>query len=209
MWYNLPSSAIIWAILTKKKIFEKWKLDYKTRELLQKSIQKITREYKIDNDSVWIPKWEKVEWIALFKIILKERDVPDKILWIIDKLIQYPILYECEAWKNRRYIIKHENEYLKSEWNQDIRFDFNGLDLDKVYEKIILKFILKDGERGESEFVDIMDWHTKVSNLKKEIEKLEGKVKNEIQFNRKVELNKQLQIKKKELQELLCRNGGK
>ena len=208
MAYNLPSQAVIWINVTKKKIFEKWDLNYKAREEFSKYIQKITREYKIDKDSVWIPKWEKVEWIALFKIILKEKEIPDKILWIINKLISYPILYECESWKNHRYIIKYENEYLKSEWNQDINFDFNGINLDKVYEKIVLKFIEKDDGRVE-DFEDAMNWHDKVSNLKKEIEKLEIKIKKEPQYNRQVNLNIQLQAKKKELKELLSRNGDK
>ena len=209
MAYNLPSQSVIWINVTKKKIFEKWDLNYKTREEFSKYIQKIVWEYKVDKDSVWIPKWEKIEGIALFKIILKEKEVPDKILWIIDKLIPYPILYECESWKNRRYIIKHEKEYLKSEWNQEINFDFNGINLDKVYQKIILKFILKNDDERDDDFVDIIDWHREISNLEKEIEKLESKVKNEIQFNRKVELNRQLQAKKKELKELLSRNSDK
>lgn len=208
MAYNLPSQAVIWINVTKKKIFEKWDLNYKTREEFSKYIQKITREYKIDKDSVWIPKWEKVEWIALFKIILKEKEIPDKILWIINKLISYPILYECESWKNHRYMIKYEKEYLKSEWNQDINFDFNGINLDKVYEKIVLKFISKDDGWVEN-FEDTMLWHDKVSNLKKEIEKLEIKIKKEPQYNRQVNLNIQLQAKKKELKELLSRNGDK
>lgn len=208
MAYNLPSQAVIWINVTKKKIFEKWDLNYKAREEFSKYIQKITREYKIDKDSVWIPKWEKVEWIALFKIILKEKEIPDKILWIINKLISYPILYECESWKNHRYMIKHEKEYLKSEWNQDINFDFNGINLDKVYEKIVLKFISKDDGWVEN-FEDTMLWHDRVLSLKKEIEKLEIKIKKEPQYNRQVNLNIQLQAKKKELKELLSRNGDK
>ena len=208
MAYNLPSQANIWINVTKKKIFEKWELNYKAREEFSKYIQKIVWEYKIDKDSVWIPKWNKIEWIALFKIILKEKDVPDKILGIIDKLIPYPILYECESWKKYRYIIKYEKGYLKSEWNNEIDFDFNGINLDKVYEKIILKFIVKDDE-WVGDFEDTMDWHDKVSNLKKEIEKLEIKIKKEPQYNRQVNLNIQLQAKKKELKELLSHKDNK
>jgi hypothetical protein len=48
-----------------------------------------------------------------------------------------------------------------------------------------------------------MEWHKKVETLKKEIDKLENKIKKEVQFNRKVPLNMELQKKKKELKELL------
>ncbi len=202
--YTLPKSALIDKFVAKSVIFDKADSNYKVREEFSKYIQRITWKYKLAESTIWIRKGSKVEEIQIFEIQLKEREIPKNVLAVIDRIIPYPILFECVFKDDIAYVISYNKEYFRSEWNPNIEFELIWVNLDKVYEKIISKFVLgNDIWDGNVEFEDTMEWHKKVETLKKEIDKLENKIKKEVQFNRKVPLNMELQKKKKELKELL------
>jgi len=201
--YNLPKSTLINKFIPKINIFHHANSNYKGREEFR-AVQKITRKHKLAENTIGIHKWSKAEEIQIFEIQLKEKSIPKNVLATIDKIIPYPILFECVFKDDVAYVIIYDKEFFVSDWNSDIQFELNWVNLDKVYEKIVSKFVLwNDIWDGNTEFQDTMERHRKVEALKKEIEKLEAKILKEVQFNRKVPLNIELQKKKKELEKLL------
>jgi hypothetical protein len=101
-----------------------------------------------------------------------------------------------------QYCLWHyfKREYLRgkllfSDWNADIAFDFSGIDLEKVYQKLVKAFI-RDEARNKGSFSEIIDVDNKIKALKAEIASLESKISKEKQFNRKVDINKVLLEKK-------------
>jgi hypothetical protein len=76
--------------------------------------------------------------------------------------------------------------------------DFTGINLEKVYQKIIKVFITSEA-RAKSSFHEIVDTDNKIKSLESEVGVLEYKRLKEKQFNRKVELNKIFLEKKAEL----------
>ncbi len=201
---KLPENAKIEKFLPKNHFYNKVFLNQKLKDEFVRLIKKITWKYKISEETVGIKKTDKVEEIQVFEVELKEKQVPEKILKIIDKAIPYPILFVAKYGDDWKYIISlKENgvkDYYYSEWNEDIDFDFYGVDLGKVYQKLIKKFIKTAGE--EEIFGQAVEKDAKIKELEKEMEKLENKLNKEKQFNRKVELNKELNNKKQELNKL-------
>ena len=94
---------------------------------------------------------------------------------------------------------KAENYYF-SDWNETIDFDFFGTDLEKVYQKLVKAFIRTD-IGSTKDFNELVSLDNKIKSLKNEISMLENKIKNEKQFNRKVDINKILLDKKQQLKE--------
>ncbi len=70
-----------------------------------------------------------------------------------------------------------------------------------MYQGLITSFI--DIRQKGQDFATIVNTDKQIETLEKEIKILENKVKNEKQFNRKVELNKVLLEKKKSLKFIL------
>ena len=173
-----------------------------------KYIQRITWKYKLAESTIRIKKWKKVEEIQIFEILLKERVIPHKILSTIDKIIPYPILYECKCEDHVAYAISYEKEYYNTDWDEDITFDLSWINLDRVYENIISKFITDEHIESEESFNNLIDWKHKIEILEKEIEKLKLKIKKELQFKNKVKYNMELQEKEKEFKELLNRKNS-
>jgi uncharacterized protein YlxW (UPF0749 family) len=93
-----------------------------------------------------------------------------------------------------------ENYYF-SAWNAELDFDFTGIDLEKVYQKLVKAFIRSEA-KNQGSFNEVINVDNKIKALESEISTLENKISKEKQFNRKVESNKLLIEKKAMLAEI-------
>lgn len=196
---NLPDRCKVNKFIPKKTFYEKIGVSTSVKDDFINNIDKITWLYKLSEDTLGISKSQDVEEIQIFEIILKEKVLPKNIIKIISKAIPYKILFVLKYDKDYCYSIKVDNIYF-TEWNEDIEFNINGLTLETIYENIV-KSIIKENNNTNS-FDDIIENKSKVDELSKKIEQLTNKVNNEKQFNKKVELNLELQRLKKEMEEL-------
>lgn len=197
---NLPDRCKVNKFIPKKTFYEKIGVSTSVKDDFINNIDKITWLYKLSEDTLGISKSQDVEEIQIFEIILKEKVLPKNIIKIISKAIPYKILFVLKYDKDYCYSIKVDNIYF-TEWNEDIDFNINGLTLETIYENIV-KSIIKENNNTNT-FDDIIENKSKVDELSKKIEQLANKVNNEKQFNKKVEINLELQRLKKEKEALL------
>lgn len=197
---NLPDRCKVNKFIPKKTFYEKIGVSTSVKDDFINNIDKITWLYKLSEDTLGISKSQDVEEIQIFEIILKEKVLPKNIIKIISKAIPYKILFVLKYDKDYCYSIKIDNIYF-TEWNEDIDFNINGLTLETIYENIV-KSIIKENNNTNT-FDDIIENKSKVDELSKKIEQLANKVNNEKQFNKKVEINLELQRLKKEKEALL------
>jgi len=203
---NLPGTALVNKFVAKTKFYEKASLSSKLQNEFIHKIQKITWKYKLAENTIGISKTDNVTEIQVFEMELKEQVIPKNILKVIDKAIPYQILYQFVYKDNIAYgiTLKENNigqNYYFSEWNEEISFEFTGIDLEKVYQKLIKAFI-PDDVKNQGDFDTIIDTDNKIKRLEKEIATLDRKIKKEKQFNRKVELNKFFLKRLKQLQSI-------
>jgi len=209
MILKLPNSALVNKFIAKNKFYERANLSTKLENEFVRKIQKITWKYKLSEETIGISKTESVTEIQIFELELKEQEIPKNVLKIIDKSIPYQILYIFTYNDNIAYgiTLKENNaveNYYFSEWNEEMHFEFTGINLESVYQKLIRAFLPEEFQSQEN-FTEAVTLDLKIKDLKKEINFLENKIRKEIQFNRKVETNKMLLAKRNEL-ELLKRN---
>lgn len=196
----LPKEAFVNKFIAKARFYEKANLNAKLQKEFVDKIQKITWKYKLAESTIGIAKTEAVTEIQIFEVELKEQVIPKNVLKVIDKSIPYQILYRFVYNDNIAYGItlkadtSVENYYF-CEWNADIAFDFTGIDLEKVYQKLVKAFIRDEAQRNGS-FSEIIDVDNKIKKLEADIAALESKIRKEQQFNRKVDINKVLLEKK-------------
>jgi hypothetical protein len=202
---KLPKEAFVNKFIAKSKFYEKANLSSKLQKEFVDKIQKITWKYKLAESTIGITKTAVVTEIQIFEIELKEQVIPKNVLKVIDKSIPYQILYRFIYEDNVAYgITLKENtsveNYYFCEWNTDIAFEFTGIDLEKVYQKLVKAFVREEA-RSKGSFNEIIDFDNKIKDLETEISALETKIHKEKQFNRKVEINKVLLEKKAMLAE--------
>jgi hypothetical protein len=198
--FNLPKNTLVNKFIPKSTFYNRLNIATSVKDEFTNKIDKITWKYKLSEETLGITKTSEVEEIQIFEIELKEKMIPRNVIKIITKNIVYAILFKLIYKEEYCYLIKLEDDIYTSNWNEKINFDFSGINLSIVYQKII-KSIIKQEENNE-QFNIIIEKSNKIKLLEKEISLLENKLKQEKQFNRRVEINNLLLNRKKELEDL-------
>lgn len=140
--------AKVGRIVAKEKFYSD--IDTATKNLFQNEIARITWAYKLAPNTINLPakKWQEIE---IFRISLKNHEIPEKVLKTIDSAIPYPILFLIEQGPNNKATISYKEQsqkddnsakvdrYFSTEWN-DPKLDtlkIDGLDIDGVYDNFI------------------------------------------------------------------------
>ena len=197
---ELPKECIVDKFIPKKIFYEKVSLSSNLKQEFVDKIDKIYWKYKISEDTLNISKTENVEEIEILELTLKEKVNCQNIIKVITRNIPYIILFEIYYNDEVQYAIKHNDDFYFTNWNEKINFNFNGIDLNIVYENII-RSVTNISEQSNN-IDEELEKDKKLKEVQKEIERLENKMKSEKQFNKKVELNKQINEIKKLLKRL-------
>lgn len=205
MNFNLPHQAEVNKFIPKNKFLNFLRIDNRTKQSFTCKVKKIIWKYKIAESTINIVGTKDIEEIQIFEIELKEKDIPKDVITVIDKSIPYPILYVFKYQNEVAYGILFKNiglqKYYFSSWNEKIVFDFAGKSLGQTYEKLVRVFVEKEQKIDEN-FEKLMLKDIQKDKLTKDILTLENKIRNEKQFKKQVEVHRELQVKKKELNNL-------
>lgn len=197
--FELPKSCYVNRFIPKKVFYEKVGMSSNVKEEFTNLVDRITWLYKLSEDTIGLTKTEEIEEIQIFQIDVKEKRIPLSVIKTITKGVQYKILFVIKYQNDYCYAIKVEDIY-NSEWNDNIEFNFNTINLRTLYENMV-KTIIKE-DNNKKNFSEIIEEKAYKSDLEKRINKLKQKIKLEKQFNRKVELNKELNTLLNEMEEL-------
>ena len=197
--FELPKSCYVNKFIPKKIFYEKVGVSSNVKEEFINLVDRITWLYKLSEDTLGLTKTEEIEELQIFQIDVKEKRIPINVIKTITKGVQYKVLFVIKYQDDYCYSIKVEDIY-NSNWNDNIEFDFNAINLKALYEKIVKKIIKED--TNEKSFSKIIEDNMYKTELEKKISKLQQKIKSERQFNRKVELNKELNDLIKEMEEI-------
>nr|WP_150960435.1 DUF4391 domain-containing protein [Aneurinibacillus sp. XH2] len=215
--FQLPSSTLVNRKIPKNKFYEKLQANHHLKELFTEQVESIIWKHKLSKDTIRLEPKEDIEEIQIFEVHLKEQTYSLDLLRSIDKAIPYPILHVLTydgqaklaiAYKERNQTDENRSvvrSYHETDWQPVESIEMNilqGLDLKAVYENIIRQ-LLPIKMKPEIELSAVLERQAHIDKLTQECQRLESKLRAEKQFNKKVELNMELQRKRKELNQLL------
>ncbi|GIP10352.1 hypothetical protein J1TS5_25220 [Paenibacillus macerans] len=215
--FQLPSSTLVNRKIPKNKFYEKLQANHHLRELFTDQVESIIWKHKLSKDTIRLEPKEDIEEIQIFEVHLKVQTYSLELLRSIDKAIPYPILHVLTydgqaklavAYKERNQTDDNRSvvrSYHETDWQPMESIEMNilqGLDLKAVYENIIRQ-LLPIKVKPEIELTAVLERQAQIDKLTQECQRLESKIRVEKQFNKKVELNMELQRKRKELNQLL------
>jgi hypothetical protein len=196
--FELPKDCYVNKFLPKKIFYEKVGVSSGVKDEFINLVDRITWLYKLSPATIGIPKTDLIEEIQIFQIDVKEKRIPLSVIKTITKGVQYKILFLIKYNDEFCYSIKVDDIFV-TDWNEEISFDFNAINLKIVYENIVKSII---GEKNNTnQFDEIIEKKKKKASLEKRIIQLRQKIKTEKQFNRKLELNIELNNLTKEMEE--------
>jgi hypothetical protein len=215
--FQLPSSTLVNRKIPKNKFYEKLRANHHLKVLFTEQVESILWKHKLSKDTIRLEPKEDIEEIQIFEVHLKEQTYSLDLLRSIDKAIPYPILrvltYDGQAKLAIAYKERNQTDdnrsvvrsYHETDWQPMESIEMNilqGLDLKAVYENIIRQ-LLPIKVKPEIELTAVLERQAQIDKLTQECQRLESKIRVEKQFNKKVELNMELQRKRKVLNQLL------
>ena len=219
MFFEYPKATSFGRKIPKSKFYEKAKLNSKLKTKFINQIDKIIWQYKLAPNTINLDATKEVPEIQILDLFLKTKEVDQEILTIIDNAIPLPIIFQIHfnnkvkikaAYKkplesnNDKWVF---DAYIESNWeihNVSRKPLPQVLNLEKLYESLLTDLIpveFKSNEKKENIGIQL-DIIKQTKLLKKDIETLNMKYKQEKQRNRQFEINKQIKLKQKELDKL-------
>ena len=210
--YKFPQQAKVDRLIPKNKFYEQGKANTKIEQLFVNQVENIRWAYKLASSTIHLQDQEDLKEIQIFRVKSRVEDLDVSILSFIDKLILTPIIFEVVYQDKVKVVATYKRlnqadktkavigQYYASEWLEDHdRIELPlYLKLADLYEHFIAQILpiaLSKDQENDNESVSIelqLQKSQQLESLQKQLNQLQSKLRNERQFNRKVELNKKV-----------------
>jgi hypothetical protein len=218
--YQYPEKALVNRTIPKTKFYEKASITKTVKEAFIGQIQNIIWAFKLSPETINLKATKDLLEIQVFNILLKTRDLDERVLLAIDKAIPHPIVFQLsfEDKIQVKLAYKRVNETDSGKWVIDQYFSSPwliigethntktalpiALNLSNLYEQIIKELIHIKAKPLEN-IKQQTERCALATQKEKEIKQIEVKIRSEKQFKNKAILNNKLNNLKKELNELI------
>ena len=212
---GLPKTTEFNKRIPKQKFYENLQVTPAMKRYFVDQIKVIYWKNKIAATTVNLAEGKDVTELEVFEIRLNGQELDESVLKQIDREIPYHILFILQYEDKSKAVIGYKevaasgntafkvNKYYQTEWmpEEDLPLKLEGLSIDAVYENFVRQIAgdaLIQGEAGET-LKDSVQRDEEIQALKKQIEKLQTKVRKEKQLNVQMKLNAELKALRKEL----------
>ena len=197
---GLPKQTEVKKQLPKSAIYTKFQMNNAQKERIDSDISKLVIVNEILPSTINIAAGEKIKAFFVVNVLLKNKKYDERNIAMISKLIPQNILFILE-FENEIQLAIYHTKLIHTEWlpKDDTKITLKGLDLDAIWENIILQIGEIEIEQGNT-LDDQIAIDDKKARLEKEIARLEKQARNEKQPKKKFELVQQVNKLKKELE---------
>ncbi len=215
--FRWPSRAKYGRIVPKSKFYDQG-ISPKMRDLFVSEVRRIRWAYKLAEETIQLSGDDAVPEIQVFEIEAKGDNVSDAVLNAFDKTVQYPVIIEISrmyrdqpqtrmtaCYKDLGSSKPKLSGYFTSAWISEPADRSplpTALDLQTLFRGLVSQ-MLPFSARIDESLSDASDRLSQAQNLQREISGLERKLRTEVQFNRKVQLRRQLHAQAAALNELV------
>jgi hypothetical protein len=214
--FEYPEQALFDRVLPKSKIYKYANPSRSVRDLFVSQVDKIIWKYKLAPETINLPARQGAPEIQIFTILLKTKNLNEKVLQTIDKAIAFPIFYHLIHKDKIKTIAayKRPSDADTSKWVVDSYFESEWLpagtnrtslpvvtDMAKLYEQMLHELMPLSPRKGET-LKEKSERMALIRIKQREYQKLNTLLNKEKQFNRKVQFNSQLRNLKNELEHL-------
>ena len=190
---NLPEITELHKPLPKTQIYKKFQFSNAQQTKFDADISRIDIVNEVSLRTIpSIQQGKKVNSIYVLSVTLKTKDYDSKNIEKISKIIPQNLVFALQYEEEIQLAVFYEKIFTTSRIHETkAKLELKGLNFDEVWENII-----KQIEGGEwdsnislSENIKLKE---KKEKLKKEIDTLKKKMKNEKQFNRQIEIKAEI-----------------
>lgn len=196
---GLPKSTEMSKQLPKKAIYAKFQMNTSAKEKFDADISRISIVNEIMPQNVNVSAGEEVKGFFVLHILLKRKNFDEKTIIMLSKIIPQNILFVLE-YENESKLAVYHTKLMQTDWEDTDkqRIEIRGLNLNKVWENIVVSIGNIDIEKGKSLDEQII-LDEKRQKIQKEIDKLEKRARSENQPKKKYELVQRMRVYQEQL----------
>lgn len=196
---GLPKTTEMSKQLPKKAIYSKFQMNTAAKEKIDADISRITIVNEIAPDKVHIPAGEEVKNLFVLLVVLKKKDIDEKTIATLSKLIPQNILFVLEYGGESKLAVYY-TRVMQTEWKptKEHKIELQGLNLDRVWENIVVAVGTVNIEHGNS-LDEQIAVDEKRQKIEMEIVKLEKKARAEKQPKKKYEMVQRMRAYQEQL----------
>ena len=215
---GLPKSTEFNKRIPKQKFYDNLTVSPTLKRRFVDQIRIIYWANKIAPSTLNLAEGKNVTEIEVFHIRLNQETLDANVLKQIDREIPYHILFVLEYDGKYKAVIGYKeasgsgkaafkvDRYYQTAWvnKEELPVHLEGLSIDAVYENFVRQVaggMLMPGEPQES-LKESVDRNDRMEDLKKQIDKLQAKIRKEKQLNRQIEMNTELKKLRRKLEDL-------
>ena len=211
--YQFPQQAKVDRIIPKNKFYEQGKANGKIEQLFVNQVESIRWAYKLAASTIHLEDQDDLKEIQIFRVKSRVENLDISILSFIDKLILTPIIFEVvyrdkvkvvatykrlnQADKSKAVIGQYyASECLEDHSRVELPLYLKLADLYEHFIEQLLPLVTSEEQHKDRESISLelkLQKAQQLESLLKQFDQLKSKLRNEKQFNRRVELNKLLQ----------------
>ena len=217
-----PDHAKFDRILPKNKIYGNVQISRALRQRFVNEIEEIVWLYTLGTKTIRLPTAHGVAEIQIFQIALKTGDLREDVLRTIDRAIPSLLFFELTFQNQTRFAAAYKR-LSEGSSSQPVLGDFYfqtpwfpastprqpmpvALDMESLYAQMLRQHMLASSfalrSRPDEALADTVERGSRIRATRRECQRLEAKLKKEMQFNRKVEINTELRRCRAELANL-------
>lgn len=215
---GLPKTTEFNKRIPKQKFYENINVTPALRRIFVDQIKVVYWRNKIAPSTINLEAGNDVTEIEVFEVKLNHAPLDVSVLRQIDKEIPYHIIFLLEyegkyqAWTAYKEKAGSSSKafkvdtYYHTDWllEDELVLKLDGLNMDAVYENYVSQIAGDVLHTGEAESLKkSVERSKQIQLLQKQIVTLQKKIRKEKQLNRQIELNAELKILKKQLEEIL------
>lgn len=212
--FGFPASTEFGKRIPKQKFYENIDITPVLKRVFVEQIRLIYWRNKLAASTLNLGAGEMVTEVEVFEVRLNTPELDEAVLRQIDKEIPYHILFiltcdgKAQAWIGYKEVAASGSNafkvsrYYHTEWmpENELQFRVDGLSMDAVYENLVRQIAgdALSSEPGET-IKESVERNEAKRQLEKRIATLETKMRKEKQLNRRMEMNAELKLLKKQL----------
>jgi len=223
--FAFPAKALYGKKITKEKIYQYASPTAAVKQKFIQQIDKIVWQYKLAPETINLPATKKLAEIQVFDVWLKDgvsaSELDETLLKVIDKAISMPLYYRLYAGDNLKFCMayKRPSEADSDKWVVETYFSTPWLNAEKVketaqplpialniqglYEQLLRSVVTEPAKPGETLQAQ-MERISQTRSLAKALENLTAQLIREKQFNRQIDINRQINQLKSQLELLIA-----
>lgn len=212
--FGFPATTEFGKRIPKQKFYENIDITPVLKRVFVEQIRLIYWRNKLAASTLNLGAGEMVTEVEVFEVRLNTPELDEAVLRQIDKEIPYHILFiltcdgKAQAWIGYKEVAASGSNafkvsrYYHTEWmpENELQFRVDGLSMDAVYENLVRQIAgdALSSEPGET-IKESVERNEAKRQLEKRIATLETKMRKEKQLNRRMEMNAELKLLKKQL----------